>query len=122
MKSMLFALSLLLSATLLAQQESANPQPGSNPSDTAASRQKTIQGCLKGDGNSFTLIDDSGTTYQLEGDSAKLKNHVGHEVQVAGTVGKASGSTSSTSTGDISQPAIQVVDVKHVSSSCSSKK
>jgi hypothetical protein len=51
-----------------------------------------------------------------------LKNHVGHEVQVAGTVGEASGSTSSTSTGDISQPAIQVVDIKHVSSSCSSKK
>ena len=121
MKSMLFALSLLLSATLWAQQESANPHPGSNPSDTAASRQ-TIQGCLKGDGNTFTLIDDSGTTYRLEGDSAKLKNHVGHEVQVAGTVGEASGSTSSTSTGDISQPAIQVVEIKHVSSSCSSKK
>jgi len=119
MKSMLFALSLLLSATLWAQQESANPHPGSNPSDTAASRQ-TIQGCLKGDGNTFTLIDDSGTTYQLEGDNAKLKNHVGHKVQVAVTVGKASASTSST--GDISQPAIQVVDVKQVSSSCSSKK
>jgi hypothetical protein len=121
MKNVLFALNLLLSATLLAQQESANPQPRSNPSDTAASRQ-TIQGCLKGDGNTFTLIDDSGTTYQLEGDSAKLKNHVGHEVQVAGTVGKASASTSTSSTGDISQPAIQVVDVKHVSRSCTSKK
>ena len=119
MKSLVLVFSLLLSATLLAQQDTVNPQPGSNPSDTASSRQ-TIQGCLKGDGNTFTLIDDSGATYQVEGDSTKLKKHVGHEVQVMGTVGKASGSTSS-STGDISQPAIQMADLKHVSNSCSSK-
>jgi hypothetical protein len=121
MKILLSVFSLLLSVNMLAQQESANPQPGSNPSDTASSRQ-TIQGCLHSNGNMFTLIDDSGTTYQLEGDTAKLKKHVGHEVQIAGTVGRASTSGSTSSTSDISQPAIQMLDIKHVASSCSSKK
>ena len=120
MKSLVVVFTLLLSAILLAEQDTSNPQPGSNPGDTATSPQ-TIQGCLKGGGNTFTLTDDSGTTYQVEGDSAKLKKDVGHEVQVVGTVGKASGSTSSSSTGDISQPAIQVAEVKHVATSCTSK-
>jgi len=81
----------------------------------------SLPGGLQASGNTFTLIDDTGTTYQLEGSNAKLKEHVGHEVQVAGTVGRASSASSSSSTSDISQPAIQVLEITHVASQCSSK-
>ena len=96
MKSLAVVFTLLLSAILLAEQDTSNPQPGSNPGDTATSPQ-TIQGCLKGDGNTFTLIDDSGTTYQVEGDSAKLKKHVGHEVQITGSTSASSAASSTSS-------------------------
>ena len=118
MKGLLLVLSLLFATSLLAQQPS---QPGSNPSDTVTSPQ-TIQGCLQASGSRVTLIDDTGATYQVEGPSAKLQEHVGHEVQLAGTIGRPSSSTSSSSTSDVSQRVIQVLDIKHVASHCSSKK
>lgn len=117
MKS-LFLASLLLSATtLLAQQDS---QAGSNPTDRPLSQQ-TVQGCLQRAGSNFTLTDGTRTAYELEGDSAKLREHVGHEIQVAGTIGKSAASDSSSPPKD-SPSTIQVVDVRHLSSSCKSSK
>jgi len=71
--------------------------------------------------NNFTLTESNGSTYQLEGDSSKLKQHVGHEIQVSGTIGQ-SAASSSTSPPKDSPSTIQVVDVKHLSSSCKSNK
>lgn len=119
MKQWLLTFSLVFATSLLAQQQPA--QPGSNPSEAGTTPQ-TIQGCLQASGSTFTLIDDTGTTYQVEGSSAKLKEHAGHEVQLAGKVGRPSGSTSTSSTSDISQRAIQVTDIRHVASQCSAKK
>ena len=121
MKSLFLALTLLFATTLLAQQESPNPQAGSNPSDAVTSR-NIVHGCLQGGDHHFTLTDDSGITYQLEGDAAKLREHVGHEIQVAGTVGRASASSSNSTPPDDSQATIQVLDVKHLSSTCKSSK
>jgi len=47
MKSLFLALTLLFATALLAQQESPNPQAGSNPSDAVTSR-NTVHGCLQG--------------------------------------------------------------------------
>jgi len=120
MKGLFLALVLLFAPILLAQQESPNPQAGSTPSD-APMTQQTIQGCLQGTDHNFTLTDSGGTTYQLEGDSAKLREHVGHEIEVAGTIGKSAASSSSSPPKDSSHT-IQVVDVKHLSSNCKSSK
>jgi len=119
MKTLLLALALLSAATLLALQQES--QPGTTPTDKPLSQQ-TVQGCLQGGDHQFTLTDSRGTTYRLEGDSAKLKEHVGHEIEVAGTIGRGSASSSKSAPPDDSQSTIQVVDVKHLSGRCRSGK
>ena len=85
----------------------------------------TVEGCLSGSAGNYTLTDKNGTTYQLTGDTAKLSDHVGHEVKVTGMSASgstgASGSTETSaggSTGAGSGQALQVTSVKHVSKSC----
>lgn len=118
MKSLFLAVALLSATALLAAQQDS--QQGSTPTDRPLSQQ-TVQGCLQGADHQFTLTDSSGATYQLEGDSAKLTKHVGHEIQVSGTIGKSAASSSASPPKDSPQT-IQVVDVKHLSSSCKSGK
>jgi Protein of unknown function (DUF5818) len=116
MKSLLLTLALLLGTALLAQQESQSPTPTDRPLT-----QQTVQGCLQGGDHQFTLTESGGTVYQLEGDGAKLRKHVGHEIQVDGTIGKSAASSSASPPKDSPQT-IQVVDVKHLSSTCKSSK
>jgi hypothetical protein len=56
----------------------------------------TIDGCLGGSVGNFTLVDKSGTTYQLvlpQGANANaLTPHVGEEVRVAGAINGAGAS------------------------------
>ena len=118
MKRLLLALALLSATALLAQQQDS--QQGSTPTDRPLTPQ-TVQGCLQGGDHQFTLTDSTGTTYLLEGDSAKLKEHVGHEIEVSGTINKSAASTSTSPPKD-SPSTIQVVDVKHLSTSCKSSK
>jgi hypothetical protein len=51
----------------------------------SSTNQTTVQGCLSGSAGGFTLTDSSGIAYQLAGDTAKLTDHVGHEVEITGT-------------------------------------
>jgi hypothetical protein len=77
---------LLSAAWLRAQNENAG-----NPSDKPTSAEaSTVQGCLQGSNGTFTLTDESGMTYQIQGDSSTLGEHVGHEVQITGTTQSAS--------------------------------
>jgi hypothetical protein len=117
------ALAFLLSAVLLQAQ---NPPPAGNPSDHPTSAHaSTVRGCLQGSNGSFTLTDNSGTTYEIQGDTSTLAEHLGHEVQITGTTstpssdkGESSGSTSSAT----EQRMIQLQEVKHVSKTCKSGK
>jgi hypothetical protein len=100
------------------------PQPGSTQSDTTNAAQ-SIEGCLQNAGGSFVLTDTAGNKYQLQGDTPRLSVHVGHQVQITGTVTKTSASSSTESpaggTNASSQQAtIQVQDVKHIAETCSS--
>lgn len=121
-KTMMLVLALLMSTAWLTAQE--YPQTGSNQTGTAASGQTTVQGCLQGSNGSYTLTADSGTTYQLQGDTSKLSKHVGHEVQITGSSSGAGSSASAmspkagTSTGG-SQQTLTVDKLKHISKSCS---
>lgn len=112
---------LLLSVTwLAAQQDQANPSKAGSGSET------TVQGCLQGSSGNFTLTDKAGTAYQLSGDTSKLTEHVGHEVQIKGTTSASSipaDSSSSNPSGVSaggSQTSLTVKDVKHISKTCSS--
>ena len=92
-------------------------------SRTGAGGQMTVEGCLSGSNGSFTLTDKNGMSYQLTGDTAKLSEHVGHEIKVTGTSSSAgtAGAESSTAGGSAGAgQSLQVSTVKHVSKTCKS--
>jgi hypothetical protein len=117
----LFLLSsiLLLSACWAVAQDVNTPHStgqSSNAADTT-----TVQGCLSMDDGMYTLSDPTGTAYRLTGDTSKLQAHVGHTIQVTGTVydpnlAKMQG-------GAMSAPAdshatLNVNSFKHIAASC----
>ena len=119
-KTPMIVLALLVSSAWLTAQE--YPQTGSSQSGNAAAGQNTIQGCLQGSNGSYTLKADSGTTYQLQGDTSMLSKHVGHEVQITGTSSGDGSSTSEASpnagTAGGTQRTLTVDNMKHVSKTC----
>jgi len=104
---------------------SAQTSSQSSASQTSASGYTTVEGCLSGSSGSYTLAAKDGTTYQLTGDTAKLSEHVGHEVKITGTANSAasspsSGAASSSAGSTSSEKSLQVSSVKHVSKTCQS--
>jgi hypothetical protein len=92
-------------------------------SQTAAGGETTVEGCLSGSSGSYTLAAKDGTTYQLTGDTAKLSEHVGHQVKITGTANSAasspsSGAASSSAGSTSSEKSLQVSSVKHVAKTC----
>ena len=82
---------------------------------------------LCGSNGNYSLTDNNGNTFQLAGDTAKLSQHVGHEVKITGTTsspsaseGSGSGSGGMGQANDSSQQAIQVKSVQHISKICKS--
>jgi hypothetical protein len=129
-KTLMLAAILLLSAAWIQAQEDhskagSNPQAGSPTSASQDSSKgdsgssQSVEGCLQGANGSFTLTDQSGTTWQLAGDTSKLTEHVGHEVQIKGSTGGASpaGAGAGAAGG---QQTLTVESVKHMSKTCKS--
>lgn len=152
MRNLLCVAVLLLSAAwVAAQSSSSSPSSSSSSSQSASSSSQTtpsssqtpsssassnagetkVEGCLNSSNGSYTLTARDGTTYQLSGDTSRLADHVGHEVQITGTTSSSSasstspGSSSSTSpassggTSSSSQPMLNVASMKHISKTCS---
>ncbi len=114
---LLTTLILLMASWAMAQRN--EPSQTSAPS---SSGQNTIKGCLNRSDGSYSLTDKSGNTYQLTGDTAKLSDHVGHEVQITGRSSSDSSTTSaagSTTPGAASQRTLEVSSMKHISETCS---
>jgi len=102
---------------------SSSDSSAQTSSQTAAGGETTVEGCLSGSSGSYTLAAKDGTTYQLTGDTAKLSEHVGHEVKITGTANSAasspsSGAASSSAGSTSSEKSLQVSSVKHVSKTC----
>ncbi len=119
-KTLMLVLTILFStAWLMAQDPSAQGSSG-KMGTTSASGQTAIEGCLQGSNGSFTLTDKAGTKYQLEGDTAKLSEHVGHEVQITGTTSDAgaAGSSASSTGSQTGEKMLTVEKVKHISKTC----
>jgi hypothetical protein len=76
---------ILLSAAWVVAQDAA--QAGSSTSSQTASSatEMTIEGCLSGSAGNFTLTDNAGKSYQLQGDNSKLTDLVGKQVSMKGT-------------------------------------
>ncbi len=128
-RMLMLTLVLLCSAAWMQAQNSAPPDSpaGSAQGGTAASQagqgmagQISIEGCLQGSNGTFTVTDDAGATYQLKGDTSKLSENVGHQVQIMGSSSEsdATSSSSGTSQGNAQQQALTVDKVKSVSDTC----
>jgi hypothetical protein len=118
-KALMLALVFLLSGAWLTAQ--SNSQTGSKDSG-AASGQTTIQGCLQESNGTYTLSSDSGMMYQLQGDSAILSKHTGHEVRVTGSTSGAGDSSNAMSpnagASGSSGQTLTVTHLKHISKTC----
>jgi hypothetical protein len=87
---------------------------------TSATGRMTVEGCLSGSSGNYTLSDKKGNTYQLTGDTAKLSEHVGHEVKITGNSSSGSASAGGTATGSAgaNSQTLEVSSVKHISKTC----
>jgi len=136
-KTYMIAAILLLSAVwMVAQTAPATPQSSSpqstSPAATSPMQQPStpdatqtssesgasIEGCVGGSSGNFTLTDTSGKTWQLAGDTAKLADHVGHQVKITGSEAGKGDATSPSGAGASSGSTFTVKKVKMVSSSC----
>lgn len=109
-------------------QGSTSPSKGTNPmnsgqnAQTSTGGEKTVTGCLSGSNGSYTLTDKHGMSYQLTGDTAKLSEHVGHEVRITGTASASGSSATSPTAGGTTggaEQSLQVTSLKHISKTCS---
>jgi hypothetical protein len=132
--SLITAILLLSSAWVVAQSNSTPPTvPDNSQQYPSSSGQKpdtsqtsappagtdkaaqNIEGCISGAAGAFTLTDATGKTYQLGGDTSKLADHVGHQVQVTGSQeGGAAASAGAPAT-------FNVKKVKMLAASCPNK-
>ncbi len=127
---LLSSISLLSAVCAFAQYDSKPSDPATQSSTTSTQTStdaKTIQGCLSGSDGNYTLTDKSATV-KLTGDTSKLAAHVGHTIQVTGTLASATtadstGQKTSSMSGsaDAQQPTFTVTSFKHVSPTCSTQ-
>lgn len=113
MKNLTLSLLLLFVFGIYAVAQDSSDQTTKGPSSETA-----VQGCLSHSGAGYTLTDKSGTAFQLTGDTSKLTEHVGHEVEIRGkmaTAGEAQGAPSA-ATGS----QIDVSSVKQIAATCTS--
>lgn len=119
------------------QTGSTSSQTGSQTGSMSGSENaQTVEGCLGGSAGNFTLTSSSGTTYQLAGDTSKLSNHVGEQVEITGSTSSASASSTSPSSSASSSTSpsasasgaagggqtLTVQKVRKIASSCSTGK
>jgi hypothetical protein len=106
------------------QAPNSQSSPNSGQGAAQSAGQNSVQGCLGGSGNNFTVTDKSGTSYQLQlpagANASALKPHIGEEVRVEGDTASASGSNSAAAASG-NQPTINVKNIYRVSPTCSTK-
>ncbi|HUB02565.1 MAG TPA: hypothetical protein VL983_07760 [Terriglobales bacterium] len=119
MRYLLLSVILLSTCWVAAQQSStqtSSPMSGQTGS-TASGGETTVQGCLSGSNGNYMLTDKNGMSYQLTGDTAKLSQHVGHEIKVTGTTG-AGTATGEMGRGSKASQTLTVTSMKHISKTC----
>ncbi len=108
---------LLCGSWAVAQQN----YPSNQTSSPGSSGQTTTEGCLSRSDGGYTLTDKSGTTYKLSGDTSKLSDHIGHEIQVKGMIAESKTPGAASGTSAAGQPTLDVTSFKHISETCTSK-
>ncbi|HVP55615.1 MAG TPA: hypothetical protein VMU45_11525 [Candidatus Eisenbacteria bacterium] len=90
-----------------------------SPATSDESKQVTLQGCLQRSGWQYFLNERDSTREQLVGYS-KLKNFVGHDIEVSGvrTVKSISNTPPGGASSVILQPVVEVKSVKDLGKGC----
>jgi len=112
---------LMLISLLLLGVSWAVAQSESQASTGKSAGQETVQGCLSNSGGTYTLTAKDGKTFQLTGDTAKLTEHVGHEIKVTGTMSSAAESSTGAMGKTSAEKTIEVSSVKHIAKTCEGK-
>ncbi len=80
---------LLGGGQLLAQTPRSQTAAGGTPVAAAAQMRYVAIGCVSRAGNGFVITDTRGeppTAYRVEGDREQLEFHVGHTLEITGTI------------------------------------
>ena len=125
MKGLLILLGSGLVATTLAV---AQDMPSSSNTDTSQSRQTqqthqtsngVIRGCLSGSAGNYTITDQNGMQYTINGPDNQLQSSVGHEVEVTTSQDQASQtSTQGDQTTSSATNSVQVSNLHDLGGSC----
>ncbi len=112
---------LLMSALWMQAQEG---DPGRDVWVPTNTYPPTVQGCLRNSSLRYMVAAQDGTIYNLTGSTARLRNYVGHEVEITG---KPTVRSFSTTEKDIAStveeiPALDVKSVKELSKTCNPTK
>ena len=91
-------------------------QPEKPQTATKDKSAQTVEGCLSGGANVFTLTDATGKTYELLGDTSMLNDNVGHQVRLSGRVDNSGGGGRISATGP--QALFNVKKVESLSPTC----
>lgn len=112
-QTLMLTLAMLLSAVCL-QAQDAGQTMGKTSTPT------TIQGCLQHTKGHYVLTDSNGTANELSGHANKLKPHVGHTVEITGTPGTKTVSTTVQGAASTAKehPVFHVTSVKHIADTC----
>lgn len=127
-KSLLVVSLLLLSTAWVLAQTSSSADQSSTPPATSI----TIQGCLSGSAGNYILSDSaSGKSYTLVDKNNKLDSHVGHQVEIGGSLAPAQSAEDKPSApakdaseqkpAPDAQQRIDVSSVRMISETCSTK-
>ena|SRR5690348_12154036 len=100
------------------QAEGQAETPHNHKGRTSTGAAKKVEGCLQSSNGSYTLTDNAGATYMLQGETSMLAEHVGHEVQITGTPEGSSAESTGTIGGG--EQTLQVKNVKHMAKTCKS--
>ena len=108
-KILVLTLGLLVSAVWLQAQDAGK-----------TSNLETIEGCLQRSEGQYSLIDDTNTIHHLAGGGSKLKDHVGHQVEITGKPGvrNIDTTTAGLASSVVVQPVIEVKSVKYIADTC----
>lgn len=122
---LLFVSVLLLGLSWAVAQNTSSPTSSSSSSGqsthASSGNETSVEGCLSESNGSYMLNAKNGMMYQLSGDTAKLSQHVGHEVKITGTMGASNSSgMSNGSAMSNGSHSIDVTSVKHISKTCQS--
>lgn len=117
---LLLGLSWAVAQNTASQPSAASPGSGQT-THASSGNAKSVEGCLSESNGSYMLNAKNGMMYQLSGDTATLKEHVGHEVKITGTMTSSDSGMSNGSAMSNGTHTIDVTSVKHISKTCQSR-